>query len=50
MTEKDYCIIIGIKECEIYALTQRTTMLEKELEAVRAQLHKEQARDRDNPV
>jgi hypothetical protein len=50
MTEKDYCIIIGIKECEIYALTQRLTILEKELEASRAQLQKELARDRDNPI
>lgn len=50
MTEKDYCLIIGIKECEIYALSQRNAMLEKDLEAARAQLHKEQARDRNDSV
>jgi hypothetical protein len=50
MTEKDYYLIIGIKECEIYALTQRVTMLTQELEAMRAQLQKEQARDGNDPV
>ena len=50
MTEKDYCLIIGLKECEIYALTQRNVMLTKDLEAARAQLQKEQARDGNDPV
>ena len=42
MTEQEYCMIIGIKEVEIYNLT-------KHLEAARAQL-KELARDRNDPV
>lgn len=50
MTEKDYCIIIGIKECEIYALSQRNAVLEKDLEALRAQIQKERARDGNDPV
>lgn len=38
MTEKDYCIIIGVKETAIYELTNELTQAKKELEAARAQL------------
>lgn len=38
MTEKDYCIIIGVKEAAIYELTNELTQAKKELEAARAQL------------
>lgn len=44
MTENEYCLIIGIKETEIYNLTKMNTELKKDLEAARAQL-KGQARD-----
>lgn len=44
MTEKDYCLIIGIKESEIYTLSAELTRTKQELEAARAQL-KGQARD-----
>ena len=49
MTEQEYCLIIGIKEVEIYNLTRQHTQLTKDLEAARAQL-KELARDRNDPV
>jgi hypothetical protein len=49
MTEQEYCLIVGIKEVEIYNLTKQTTQLTKDLEAARAQLE-ELARDRNSPV
>lgn len=63
MTEKDYCLIIGIKESEIYSLHQENTRLKqrleandkendtltKDLEAARAQLEG-LARDRNDPL
>lgn len=44
MTEKDFYIVIGIKESEIYTLSNINAQLTKDLEAARAQL-KGQARD-----
>lgn len=38
MTEKDYCIIIGVKESQLYELSNELAMTKKELEATRAQL------------
>jgi len=49
MTEKDYCIIIGVKESQLYELTNELTQTKKELEAARAQL-KGLARDGNDPL
>lgn len=38
MTEKDYCIIIGVKESQLYELSNELTQTKKDLEAARAQL------------
>lgn len=38
MTEKDYCIIIGVKETQLYELSNELTQAKKDLEAARAQL------------
>ena len=50
MTADDFYLIIGIKEAEIFQLTKRTNALIKDLEAARAQLQQEQARDRNDPL
>jgi hypothetical protein len=49
MTEKDFYIVIGIKESEIYTLSNINARLTKDLEAVRAQLE-ELARDRNDTL
>lgn len=49
MTEQEFCLIIGVKEVEIYNLTKTNAQLTKDLEAARAQLE-ELARDRNRPV
>jgi hypothetical protein len=50
MTAEDLYKIIGIKEAEIYDLTQRFNALLRDLEAARAHLPKEQACDGNDPV
>ena len=50
VTEQEYCTIIGIKEVEIYNLTKLNQVIMKELEAVKAQLHKERGDDGNHPV
>lgn len=49
MTEKDFAIIIGCKEIDIYQRDMRIAELTKELEAARAQL-KGLARDGNSTV
>jgi hypothetical protein len=49
MTQKDYAIIIGCKEMDIYDRDMQIAQLKKDLEAARAQLE-ELARDRNSPV
>lgn len=50
MMTDDLYLIIGIKEAEIFHLTKLNQALAKDLEAARAQLQQEQARDRNHPL
>ena len=49
MTEKDYAIIIGCKEIDIYQRDMRIAQLTTDLEAARAQLEG-LARDRNDTL
>jgi hypothetical protein len=49
MTEKDFAILLGCKEMDIYRRDMHIAQLTKDLEAARAQL-KELARDGNSPV
>lgn len=50
MTVDDFYKLIGIKEVEIYSLATLNAALTKDLEAARAQLQQEQARDRNGTL